>query len=432
MALKIGFLTERLLLGYGVDLVVHEYATFLAKKGYDVKVFCQKLDSSVARSYKVIDLPRQDAVAMTSSMSRNIINFAAYFNGCDIDVWIVNTPPFYDVIPLLQAPVVAIEYGTPPGHFFPPDIGRNLKASVAYRFLRVFPKLRSQDRILCISRSIQNWLPEISRPLSEVVYLGCDHYPKATPEEVRQFRVNLKFEDDEIVVLWVGRVQVKAGEQPYKRFSEFLEIAERARSMQPKLRFVVVGRGGNDEAALLRARNIVPCLNLPANLMGAAFAGSDIFVSTSHWEGLNLPLLEAQYQGTPVIAYRHGPHTEVVRDGETGILVDEAEGMLKVLLSLANDEHERHRLASQAPAFASDFSWENSAIKLDAAIARAIAHAETVGATDQPAIKARSLGAFIFLLQDTYDRHGLIFLFKRAALSVRVRLARLLRHGGIL
>lgn len=56
MALKIGFLTERLLLGYGVDLVVHEYARFLTERGYDVNVFCQRLDSSVPRPYNVVDL----------------------------------------------------------------------------------------------------------------------------------------------------------------------------------------------------------------------------------------------------------------------------------------------------------------------------------------------------------------------------------------
>ncbi|AVA25733.1 glycosyltransferase family 4 protein [Rhizobium sp. NXC24] len=430
MALKIGFLTERLLLGYGVDLVVHEYASFLVKDGHSVTVFCQKLDSSVLRSYKVIDLSQQEAVTMTSSMSRNIINFAAYFNDCDIDVWIVNTPPFYDAIPLLHSPVVAVEYGTPPAHFFAPEIGRNLRASVAYRFKHVFPKLRSEDKILCISRSIQRWLPDKSRALSEVVYLGCDHYPKATTEEARQFREDLKFESDTVVVLWVGRVQVRTDEQPYKRFSEFLEIAERARLMQPKLRFVVVGRGGDEEATLLRERHIEPCLNLAANRMGAAFAGSDIFVSTSHWEGLNLPLLEAQYQGTPAIAYRHGPHTEVVRDNETGILVDDAEGLLKAILSLANDENERRRLASRAHAFAAGFSWERSAVELRAALMRALDRAEQRGATKRPAIDLSGSGLGVFVLRDTYNRHGFVFLLKRAILSLRFRLSRVLRRMG--
>ncbi|MGY5810816.1 glycosyltransferase family 4 protein [Rhizobium sp. LEGMi198b] len=431
MALKIGFLTERLLLGYGVDLVVDQYASLLTKGGHDVVVFCQKLDRSVPRPYRVVDLSGQKTPLTTSSMPRNIMNFAAYFNDQDIDVWVVNTPPFYDVTPLLRAPVVIIEYGTPPAHFFAPEIGRNLKASVAYRFKRVFPKLRAQDKILCISQSIWNWLPEKSRAVAAVVYLGCDHYSKAAAQEAQRFRDNLKFEPDAVVVLWVGRVQIKTDEQPYKGFSEFLGIAERARLAQPKLRFVVVGRGGDDEAALLHAHNIEPCLNLPADQMSAAFAGSDIFVSTSHWEGLNLPLLEAQYQGTPAIAYRHGPHTEVVRDKETGILVDDAEGFLKAILSLANDENERYRLASRAHAFAARFSWERSAIELRDALTRAVAHTDKVGLGKQPAIDLTGLGEYAFLARDTFNRHGFVFLMKRT-LSLRFLFRRILRRRGSL
>ncbi|NRP87053.1 D-inositol 3-phosphate glycosyltransferase [Ensifer adhaerens] len=429
MVLKIGFLTERLLLGYGVDLVVHEYACLLTKKGYDVSVFCQRLDSSVRRPYKVVDLSAKKELVMTSSASRNTVTLADYFNQSDNDVWVVNTSPFYDVMPLLRAPVVAIEYGTPPGRFFGLEIGRNLDASVSYRFQNVFPKLRAQDKILCISRSIQDWLPERLRGLSEVVYLGCDHYEKATPEQARKFREDLKLEADSVLVLWVGRVQAKNDEQPYKGFSEFLELAARARSRQPTLRFVVVGRGGDDEAKLLRSRGIEPCLNLPASRMGAAFAGSDIFVSTSHWEGLNLPLLEAQYQGTPVMAYKHGPHTEVVCDNETGILVDSAEDLLEKLLLLGNDENLRQRLASRAQAFAAGFTWKKSAVELETAL-RAAAYSDKNSGTNQPAIDLRGRGTFSFLLRDTYNRHGFLFFLKRAALSLRVRLRRFFRFGS--
>jgi glycosyltransferase involved in cell wall biosynthesis len=425
MALKVGFLTERLLLGYGVDLVVHEYACFLIERGYEVDVFCQRLDSSVPRPYNVVDLSAEKKLAVTSFTSRNMVILADYLNQFDMDVWIVNTSPFYDVMPLLRAPVVAIEYGTPPGRFFGREIGRNLDASVSYRFKNVFPRLRVQDKILCISHSIQNWLPGKLRGFSEVVYLGCDHYQKAPPEQAHKFREDLKLDADNVLVLWVGRVQAKNDEQPYKGFSEFLELASRARSQQPKLRFVVVGRGGDDEVRLLRSRGIEPCLNLPANRMGAAFAGSDIFVSTSHWEGLNLPLLEAQYQGTPVIAYKHGPHPEVVCDGETGILVGSAEDLLEKLLALANDESLRHRLASRTHTFAASFSWEKSAVKLEAVL-RAALHSGSSGGTNQPAVDLRGYRIFSFLLGDAYRRYGILFLLKTAALSLRVRLRRLI------
>jgi glycosyltransferase involved in cell wall biosynthesis len=425
---KIGFATERLLLGFGVDLVVHRYASFLATRGYDVEVYCLRHDTSVERPYKVVDLSKPGVLTPANSMSRYVLNFAIFFNSRDIDVWIVNTPPFYDVMPLLLRPAIAIEYGTPPSRFFGPEIGRNLDASVAYRFQHVFTRLRAQDRILCISRSLQNWLPNGVQPFSEIHYLGCDHYARPTAEQVLEFRRSLKL-DDGVIVLWVGRVQIENDEQPYKGFTDFVELAERAREAEPGLRFVVVGRGGKAEEHFLRARDIIPCLNLPDSQMGAAFASSDLFVSTSLWEGFNLPLLEAQWQGTPVLAYRRGPHPEVVCDGATGILVDDRKGMLEALLALARDANKRKCLASKTRAFAAGFSWEKSARGLEETILHA-ASAATTSKANRSAIDSSRVRMRLFVLQDTYARFGLRFLVKRTALFARAHLARALKRGG--
>jgi glycosyltransferase involved in cell wall biosynthesis len=47
---------------------------------------------------------------------------------------------------------------------------------------------------------------------------------------------------------------------------------------------------------------------------------ADIFICTSHDEGLGLPLLEAQYRGLPVVAPDAAIFHEVL--GESGIFVD--------------------------------------------------------------------------------------------------------------
>ena len=172
MSRKIGFVTERLLLGFGVDLVVHQFASFLQTRGYEVTVFCLRHEPNVTRNYKVVDLVKQTDFVLSRFMPRNVVNFARFLNACPMDVWVVNTPPFYDVIPLLVSPCIAIEYGTPPSRFFSEAIGRKVHASVDYRFKNVFPYLRACDRILCISRSIQVWLQDSARAFSEVLYLG--------------------------------------------------------------------------------------------------------------------------------------------------------------------------------------------------------------------------------------------------------------------
>jgi 1,2-diacylglycerol 3-alpha-glucosyltransferase len=51
------------------------------------------------------------------------------------------------------------------------------------------------------------------------------------------------------------------------------------------------------------------------------YAACDAYATASLWEGFNLPLVEAQACGKAVVAFKIGPHPEVVKDGETGFLV---------------------------------------------------------------------------------------------------------------
>ena len=425
MRRKIGFVTERLLLGFGVDLVVHQYASFLHTRGYDVTVFCLRHEPNVTRKYKVVDLVKQTDLVLSRFMPRNIVNFARFFNACPMDVWVVNTPPFYDVIPLLVSPCIAIEYGTPPSRFFSEAIGRKVHASVDYRFKNVFPYLRACDRILCISRSIQTWLPESVRAFSEVLYLGCDHYGRVTDREARRFRQDLGVRENEVLVLWVGRVQLHEDPQPYKDFPEFVTIAEKVMRLEPAVKFMVVGRGGEIESEFLKSKRIIGCLNLADDRMGTAYAAADIFVSTSKWEGFNLPLLEAQFQGVPVLAYNHGPHPEVSRNGQTGLLVADSNGMTEQLIALLRDHTKRARLALNAQTFAARFSWAKSCSELKTTIDDVLSRPSTSPGSSNRRFLSGS-GSMFFVVADTYRRFGFAMLLKGILTFVGRRFAAIL------
>ncbi|MHB9072610.1 MAG: glycosyltransferase family 4 protein [Desulfobaccales bacterium] len=110
---------------------------------------------------------------------------------------------------------------------------------------------------------------------------------------------------------------------------------------------------------------------IPPDAMPRAYLLGDVFVGPSQVEeGLGLVFLEAAAAGLPVIATRRGGIPEVVRDGETGLLLsrpdDHAELAAKII-RLLDDAPLRQRLGLQGrERVRADFSWQKIAGTLEA------------------------------------------------------------------
>ena len=78
-------------------------------------------------------------------------------------------------------------------------------------------------------------------------------------------------------------------------------------------------------------------------------AGADVFALTSFNEGLPLSILEAMAAGLPVVASRVGGTSEVVADGETGLLVvpDDPASTAYAIRRLLEDAALRERLGKR-------------------------------------------------------------------------------------
>lgn len=97
------------------------------------------------------------------------------------------------------------------------------------------------------------------------------------------------------------------------------------------------------------------------------FAQAEIFCGLSRSEALGNVFLEAQASGCAVIATNVGGIPDIVKDGETGMLIppDDAEAAVKAFTELLQHNDRRKTLAKNGIAHAAAYDWEVITKKYD-------------------------------------------------------------------
>ena len=139
-----------------------------------------------------------------------------------------------------------------------------------------------------------------------------------------------------------------------KRLDLFLGVAERLSRTLPEVRFVIAGKGSEEN----RLRNLIKQHHLEnrVSLLGhrddihEILGAMDLMLITSDREGIPMVVLEAMALGVPIVARDVGGIREVLDHGATGILVPSAdiEKLTEPCLMLLRDRPMRHRIAQNA------------------------------------------------------------------------------------
>jgi len=110
-----------------------------------------------------------------------------------------------------------------------------------------------------------------------------------------------------------------------KGVEEFVRAVGRVRQTVPRVHAVIVGEVAFDETLqqLTRALQLEEHLTLLGrrNDLPEVLSAFDVFVLSSHDEGMSNAILEAMAMQKPVVATDVGGTGEVVRHGESGMLV---------------------------------------------------------------------------------------------------------------
>src|SRR5262249_44126099 len=175
--------------------------------------------------------------------------------------------------------------------------------------------------------------------------------------------------DAEVLVLYVGRVSSD------KRVEVLLEAARLLEAAS--VRFVIAGDGPARERLESEAP---PSVRFAGEVYGdelaRLYASADVFCFPSTTDTFGQVILEAAASGLPVVAAAAGGALELVRHGETGLLVppDDADALAAALESLADHPHRRAVLAAAARTSALEHTWERSWRELRAAYELALGH----------------------------------------------------------
>jgi glycosyltransferase involved in cell wall biosynthesis len=259
---------------------------------------------------------------------------------------------------------VPLRVHTPHGHIFFGYFGGGLTA-----FFTALERqaARKTDRLIALTqRGIEEHLAHGvgRREQWEAIFSGIDLSPYSKAIAGREAtRASLGIGPAEFVVGAVGRLE------PVKGFAYFVEAARLIAGKAPESRFILVGDGSL--AASLRAQAAdlggrIQFLGLRHDVPDL-MASFDVCVVPSLNEGMGRVVLEAGAAGTPVVASNVGGVPEILRDGETGMLVDPGrpDAIAKAVLTLYTDSSLRARMGETARATTAAYSLEHMVRRIE-------------------------------------------------------------------
>ena len=251
------------------------------------------------------------------------------------------------------------------------------RAALLYARFMIRRALTRSDRIITVSFNSKRDLVDyfgVSPSRIEVIYNGASsQFRPGIPEEERA-RIPRKYG------LPVPYLLFLSGEKPHKNVRNVVRAfaeARRERSIPHAL--VLAGPLPKNPArleALIAALDLTKVVFRPGVVeeadLPALYAGADVFLYPTLYEGFGLPVVEAMACGTPVLTSSTSALQEIA--GGYAYLVDpmDVDAIARGIVALVTGERLRNDLKALGLKRALDFSWDKAAERTLAVYAAAL------------------------------------------------------------
>ena len=198
-----------------------------------------------------------------------------------------------------------------------------------------------------------------------VINIGIVLETFAESGNAERYRSELKLRPEIKVIGSIGRLTSEKGHR------YLLEAFPAVLRKFPDSKLLLVGDGNLREKLLMRAKKLgitesVIFLGYKKDIK-PLLSIMDIFVFPSLTEGFGMALLEAMAMGVPIIASKVGGIPEIIKEGETGVLVKpkSSSEIAEAIIKLLSEKEISHRMKARSKEEVRRFSVEEMVRKYE-------------------------------------------------------------------
>jgi len=238
--------------------------------------------------------------------------------------------------------------------------------------------LEKANKVIAVSKATEGILRDggVSEDSIETIYPGID-FERVPQYSDSAIKAKINVPSDFSVIGTVANVV------SIKGLEYFIESLRLVRGRRDSIMGMIVGKFSEEDQYYRRLRYLVERYRLLDRVIFTGFkkdvfpyiSAMDVFVLPSLSEGFPIALLETMAMQKPIVASRVGGIPEIVKDGESGILVEpkDIHAMSDAILYLINNKDVAHKMGKTGQRIVSKFSLRQEVSQLEKLYAELLA-----------------------------------------------------------